>query len=601
MILRKLNNREEFDAYVAETRRNSAAQKRLIYVCCGSVCLSEGAMKIYNKFQGQLEARNIPVEVSMDMHLEEKSTDLKKTGCPGFCNHGPLVRIDPEGWVYTKVQPEDVDEIIEKSVLGGEYIERLGYDDGFDLVKRKNDVDFYQNQTRRVLRNCGEIDAEQITEALEHGAYSGLMKVLFDLSAEEALDIIEASGLRGRSGNGMPSAEKWKRFIANDHPKKRVLFSDGRTAVGSFIDRGIVEGDPHKFVEGMAIVALMCGVTKAYAYIRPEYPVAIYRLKKAIEQAEQLGLLGDNILGSGKSVHLYVNSGLEEREGEMAKQAIPANHAERKRMYHKYISEDGSARYPMMLNTVETIVNVPDIIYHGAEWFRQCGTEQSPGTKVFMLAGAVNNNGMIEIPMGMTVGEVIEKIGGGMQHNRPFRAMRLGGGDTLLLRENLDMPLTYENLEEIGETIGSGAMDILDGKSSMMEMAKYLTGIAMRGSCGKCTPCREGMPRVKVLLNKISRGDGDKDDYNELRDLAHLIQTSALCFETCTDVAWFSIDKEKCIGCTKCARNCPVGAIKGTIKQPHEINNDVCIKCGACARGCPKKAVKENNPWLKNT
>ena len=270
-------------------------------------------------------------------------------------------------------------------------------------------------------------------------------------------------------------------------------------------------------------------------------------------------------------------------------------------MYHMYISDDGTAKYPFSLNTIETVVNVPDIIYHGAEWFRQCGTEQSPGTKVFMLAGAVNTNGMIEIPLGMTVREVVEKIGGGMENNRPFRAMRLGGGNTLLLRENLDMPLTYENLEEIGETFGSGAMDILDGKSSMMEMAKYLTGIAMRGSCGKCTPCREGMPRVKVLLNKIARGDGDKEDYNELRDLAHLIQTSALCFETCTDVAWFTIDKDKCIGCTKCARNCPVGAIKGSLKQPHEIDNNVCIKCGACARGCPKKAVKENNPWLRNT
>lgn len=601
MNLRKLNTREEFEAYVEETRRNGAAQKRQIYVCCGSVCLSEGAMKIYNKFQGQLEALNIPVEVSMDMHLEEKGTDLKKTGCPGFCNHGPLVRIDPEGWVYTKVRPDDVDEIIQKSVIEGKYIERLGYDDGFDIIKRKKDVEFYQNQTRRVLRNVGEIDAEQITEAVENGGYSALVKVLFDLSGEEVLDIIDAAGLRGRSGSGLPSATKWRQFAANEHPKKRMLVSDGKTAVGSFMDRSIVEGDPHKLVEGMAIIALSCGVSEAYAYIRPEYPVAIFRLKKAVEQAEQLGLLGDNILGSGKSFRLYVNEGMAEREGAKAKQAIPAKQVERMQMYHMYISDDGTAKYPFSLNTIETVVNVPDIIYHGAEWFRQCGTEQSPGTKVFMLAGAVNTNGMIEIPLGMTVREVVEKIGGGMENNRPFRAMRLGGGNTLLLRENLDMPLTYENLEEIGETFGSGAMDILDGKSSMMEMAKYLTGIAMRGSCGKCTPCREGMPRVKVLLNKIARGDGDKEDYNELRDLAHLIQTSALCFETCTDVAWFTIDKDKCIGCTKCARNCPVGAIKGSLKQPHEIDNNVCIKCGACARGCPKKAVKENNPWLRNT
>ena len=280
---------------------------------------------------------------------------------------------------------------------------------------------------------------------------------------------------------------------------------------------------------------------------------------------------------------------------------LSAKQVEKEKLYHMYISDDGSAKYPFCLNTIETVVNVPDIVYHGAEWFRQCGTEKSPGTKVFMLAGAVNNNGMIEIPLGMTVREVLEQIGGGMVNNRPFRAMRLGGGQTLLTRENLDLPLTYENLEEIGERFGSGAMDILDGKSSLMEMAKYLTGIAMRGSCGKCTPCREGMPRVKVLLNKIARGDGSKEDLNELRDLAHLIQTSALCFETCTGVAWFEIEKDKCIGCTKCARNCPVGAISGTIKQPHVIDVNRCIKCGACAKGCPKKAIKENNPWQKNT
>ena len=601
MNLRKLNSREEFNAYVEEIRCNSAAHKRQIYVCCGSVCLSEGAMKIYNKFQSVLDELNISCEVSMDMHLEGKETDLKKTGCPGFCNLGPLVRIDPEGWVYTRVRVSDVEEIVQKSVLGGEYIERLGYDDGFDIIKRKNDVDFYQKQTRRVLRNCGEIDAEQITEAIQNGAYSALIKVLFDLSADEVMDILEASGLRGRSGSGLPSARKWRQFGANPQATKRLLVADGKTAVGSFMDRSIVEGDPHKLVEGMAIVAIACGMSEAYAYIRPEYPVALFRLKKAIEQAEQLGLLGDDILGSGKSFRLYVNEGMAEREGAKAKQAVPAKQVERKNMYHMYISEDGTARYPFLLNTIETVVNVPDIIYHGAEWFRECGTEQSPGTKVFMLAGAVNNNGMIEVPMGMTVREIVEEIGGGMENKRPFRAMRLGGGMNLLVRDDLDMPLTYENLAEIGESFGSGVLDILDGKSSMMEMAKYLTGIAMRGSCGKCTPCREGMPRVKYLLNKISSGNGNKEDYDELRDLAHLIQTSALCFETCTGVAWFEIDKDLCIGCTKCARNCPVGAIKGTIKQPHVIDNDRCIKCGACAKGCPKKAVKENNPWLKNT
>lgn len=600
MTLRKLNDRSEFEAYVEEAKRCLAAQKRQIYVCCGMSCLSEGAMKVYNRFKGQLEAMDIPCQVTFDTHLSEGSTDVKKTGCPGFCKHGPVVRIDPEGWLYTKVTPNDVDEIIQKSVIEGKYIERLGYDDGVDLIQNKKDVDFIQSQTRRVLRNCGEIDAEQIEESIVNGGYAALVKTVFDLSADDVLNEIERSGLRGRSGSGIPSAKKWKQFAANPNPNKRLLVCDGKTVVGSFMDRSIIEGDPHKVVEGMVIIGMACGLQEAYAYIRPDYPVAIFRLKKAVEQAKAMGLLGDNILGSGKSFHVYVNEGMAEKEGAKAKQSIPVNQVEKQNLYHMYISDDGTAKYPFVVNTIETICNVPDIVANGAQWFRECGTEESPGTKVFMLAGAVNNSGMIEIPLGMTVREVVEKIGGGMDRNQPFRAMRLGGGNTLLLRENLDMPLTYENLAEIGERFGSGAMDILDGKNSMMEMAKYLTGIAMRGSCGKCTPCREGMPRVKVLLQKIARGDGTKEDYNELRELAQLIQTSALCFETCTGVAWFEIEKDKCIGCTKCARNCPVGAITGTIKQPHVIDVNRCIKCGACARGCPKKAVKENNPWLTN-
>lgn len=601
MILRKLTSRSDFEQHLAESKQRAAVQKRQVYVCCGAVCLSEGAMKVFNRFQDQMEAMNIPCDVVLDTHLDDDVTDLKRTGCPGFCKNGPMVRVDPEGWIYTKVRPEDVDEIIQKTLIEGEYIERLGYDDGVGLAKQMDDVDFFKHQTRRVLRNCGEIDAEQIEESIVRGGYSAFVKALFDLSGEEILSEIEKAGLRGRSGSGTPSAAKWRQFAAQDDPEKRLLVSDGKTAMGSYMDRGIVEGDPHKLIEGMAIVALACGVQEAYTYIRPEYPVAIFRLKKAVDQAERMGLLGDNILGSGKNFHLYVNSGLGERSGEQSKYALPIKRMERIQMYHMYVSEDGNSRYPISLNSIETIVNVPDIIGHGADWFLQCGTEQSPGTKVFMLEGASRHNGMIEIPMGMTVREVVENIGGGMENNRPFRAMRLGGGNTLLLRENLDMPLTYESLDEIGEKFGSGAMDILDGKSSRMETAKYLTGIAMRGSCGKCTPCREGMPRVKVLLQKIARGEGSKDDFTELQELSQLIATSALCFETCSGVAWFEIDKEKCIGCTKCARNCPVGAITGSLKQPHIIDQNRCIKCGACARGCPKKAVKENDPWQRNT
>lgn len=589
MDLRKLNSLSEFNAYVEERKSCISTHARKVYVCCGSVCLTEGSMRIYNQFQEQLSALNISCKVEMATDLDEKNVALKKSGCLGFCKNGPLVRIEPEGWIYTNVRPSDVSEIIQTSIVNGKYISRLGYDDGMVITKRKKDVDFLKYQTRRVLRNCGEIDPEEIDEALTHGAYTAWMKALFELSGEAILDMIEQSGLRGRGINGAPMINRWRAIAESTDPNKTIMANDGKSTVGSFMDRGIVEGDPHKLIEGMAIISLACGVTDGYVYIRPDYPVAIYRLKRAIEQAEALGLLGDNIMGTGKNFHLHLNDGADYR----MTPSIKPIYAE--------LNADGTATLPTAVSNIETIVNVPDIVGNGPDWFRECGTEQSPGTKVFMLTGAVNNNGMIEIPFGMTVREVVEQVGGGMENDQPFRAMRLDNGSAFLLRENLDMPLTYENLEEIGEKLGSGEMDVMDSKVSMMETAKYLMGIAMRGSCGKCTPCREGMPRVKVLLEKISRGDATKEEMYELRDLAQLIQSSALCFETCTGVSTYVIDPEQCIGCTKCARNCPVGAINGTIKQPHVIDQKKCVKCGNCFRGCPKHAIKENNPWQKNT
>ena len=602
MDLRKLSGQREFGAYQEECKKRLAMQKRKIYVCCGSVCLTEGAMKIYASLKETLEAQGISCAVELGDHLEDGGVNIKKTGCHGFCNYGPMLRIDPEGWLYTKVQIKDVEEIVQKSIVEGKYISRLGFDDGIAITKRQQDITFFRNQTRRVLKNCGKIDAENVEDYIAQDGYSALTKVLFEMNEDQVLEEIRASGLRGRGGIGANAYEKWHGVAASTQENKTLLVNDGKSAVGSYMDRGIVEGDPHKLVEGMTIIGIACGIMEGYVYIHPQYQAAVYRLKKAVDQAEALGLLGDNIMNSGKSFHLHVNSGLDDiTQDESMKQSSEYIQNPKKKWFSQnYMDKNGKYQPATVSNNVETMVNVPDIILNGSDWFRSCGTEESTGTKVFMLTGAVNNTGMIEIPFGMTVREVVEKIGGGMAGAAPFRAMRLGGS-VMLMRDNLDMPIAFENLEELGDNMGTGGLEVMDNRNSIMETAKYLLRFAARGSCGKCTPCREGLPRMTFLLEKLSRGEGTREDMAEVTELAYLIQTSALCFETCAGLGVYEIDEAACIGCTKCARNCPVSAISGSIKKPHVIDQAKCIKCGACFRGCPKHAVKENNPWLTNT
>ncbi len=599
--MKKLEDRVAFEAYQAECKARLAAHQRRIYVCCGSTCMTEGAMKIYTALKQQLELQKIPCSVEFGEHLEDGGIELCRTGCVGFCSHGPLIRIDPEGWLYTKVMVEDVEEIVQTSIVEGKYISRLGFDDGMTITKRQKDISFFQKQTRRVLKNCGEIDAERIDDSIAHEGYEALVKVLFELSGEDVLKQIEAAKLRGRGGIGSYTVEKWRRLLTCDDPRKTLVVNDGKSAVGSYMDSGLLEGDPHKVIEGTAIICIACGVTDGYAYIHPQYQTATYRLKKAVQQAEALGLLGENILGSGKSFRLHVNNGMEKRTPEeYMKMYGHLQNREIKWFDTAYLDENGKLKNATESNNLETIVNVPDIISNGAAWFRSVGTAESPGTKVFMLTGAVNNNGMVEIPFGTTVRQMVEEIGGGMTDSAPFRAVRLSGS-TMLMRENLDMPIAFENLEELGDRIGTGNFEVMDGKRSRMETAKYLLRFAARGSCGRCTPCREGLPRMTFLLDKLSKGEGSREDMDEVMELANLIQTSALCFETCTTLGVYEIDKDVCIGCTKCARNCPVSAIKGTIKHPHEIDQTKCIKCGTCFRGCPKHAVKENSPWKQDT
>lgn len=600
MDQKKLKSREEFVTYQTACRRYMEEQKRKIYVCCGSTCMTEGAMKIYSALKQQLELRKIPCTVELGDYLENGGVGLSKVGCVGFCSHGPLIRIDPEGWLYTKVMVEDVEEIIQTSIVEGKYISRLGFDDGMTITKRQKDITFFQSQTRRILKNCGEIDAERIDDAIAHGGYEALVKALFDISEEDILREIETAGLRGRGGIGSYTIEKWRKLKNSTDPRKTLVVNDGKSAIGSYMDSGLLEGDPHKAVEGIAVICIACGVTDGYAYIHPQYQTAVYRLKTAVKQAESLGFLGDDILGSGKRFRLHINNGMEQHTPEeYMKMYGHLQNREIKWFDTVYLDETGRLQNATESNNLETIVNVPDIINYGAEWFRSLGTEESPGTKVFMLTGAVNNIGMVEIPFGTTVRQMVEDIGGGMANSGPFRAVRLSGS-TMLMRENLDMPITFEDLEELGDRIGTGNFEVMDGKRSMMETAKYLLRFASRGSCGRCTPCREGLPRMTFLLDKLSKGEGSREDMDEVIELANLIQSSALCFETCATLGGYEIDPALCVGCTKCARNCPVMAIHGTIRQPHEIDKTKCIKCGACFRGCPKHAVKENDPWKQN-
>lgn len=600
--MKKMNSRSEFEAYREMCKKTVIPQQKTIYVCCGTACLTEGAAKIYESLKRRLEELGIPCHVEYRMHLEdESSVGFVKTGCNGLCSFGPMVRIDPEGWLYVKVRETDVDEIIQKSIVEGNYIRRLGFEDNGMNVKQQQNISFFKNQTRRVLKNCGEINADRIESAIVADDYAALVKALFDMDQDQILQVIKDSGLRGRGGVGIRSAAKWRLAADRKEPGKVLLVNDGVSEVGCFLSRGIVEGDPHKLIEGMVIVGLACGIEEGYLYLHTQYQMAEQRMRNAIRQAEELGLLGDNILGSGKNFHLHLNAGLHDlSQSERFRLSAKSTQTADKQWYtREYISANGELMPATVSDNVETVVNVPDIILNGAGWFRECGTEESPGTKVFVVMGAVNNCGMIEVPFGITVREIIEEICGGMLSEADFTATRLSGSSLLVL-DDMDFALTYETMESKGDRIGTGGIEIMAGKVSIMETIFSLLRICVRGSCGKCAPCRESMPRIQELLKILGKGDGTRDDYEELVNLTTLVQTSALCFETCTGFIYYTIEKSECIGCTKCAQVCYMDAIRSSPRQPHEIDTTRCIKCGKCYKVCPKHAIKEIDLWKKN-
>ena len=624
----KLNSLEEFKALQEQCIKARECEKRKVLVCCGTGCAAGGNLKVYEELQNQMALLGVKYEIKLNLSdCAGEATGVKKSGCHGFCEMGPLVRIEPEGWLYTKVRTDDVREIVETTLIGGEFIERLGYHQNGELYKRQEDIPFYKKQTRRVLEHCGHIDAESIEEYLSIGGYTALTKCLFELSGEEVIQEVTDSGLRGRGGAGFPTGKKWAQVAAHkEEPVKYIVCNGDEGDPGAFMDRSCMEGDPHKILEGMIIAGVATDSTEGYIYVRAEYPLAVSRLSIAIQQAEELGILGDNILGSGKSFHMHINKGAGAfvcGEGSAMTASIEGNRGMPRTKPPRSVDK-GLFEKPTCLNNVETFANVPDIIKKGAAWFRSLGTEGSPGTKAFALTGNVVNTGLIEVPMGTTLREVVYDIGGGIKNGKKFKAVQIGGpSGGCLTEEHLDLPMDFDSLKKVGAIIGSGGLVVMDEDSCMVNIAQFFMNFICEESCGKCTPCREGTTRMNEILTRITHGNGRMSDIDELKSLGKMIQTSSLCglgktapnpvlstlqnFEeeyiehirdkrchcgTCKELAQYVIT-DKCIGCTKCARNCPVNAITGTVRHQHVIDTTKCIKCGTCKANCPVGAIKE--------
>ena len=624
----KLNSLEAFKALQEKCIKARENEKRKVLVCCGTGCAAGGNLKVYEELKNQMALHDAAFEVTLNLSdCAAEATGIKKSGCHGFCEMGPLVRIEPEGWLYTKVRTDDVKEIVETTLIGGEFIERLGYHQNGELYKRQEDIPFYKKQTRRVLEHCGHIDAESIEEYLSIGGYSALTKCLFELSGDEVIQEVTDSGLRGRGGAGFPTGKKWAQVAAHkEEPVKYIVCNGDEGDPGAFMDRSCMEGDPHKILEGMIIAGVATDSTEGYIYVRAEYPLAVSRLSIAIQQAEELGILGDNILGSGKSFHMHINKGAGAfvcGEGSAMTASIEGNRGMPRTKPPRSVDK-GLFEKPTCLNNVETFANVPDIIKKGAAWFRSVGTENSPGTKAFALTGNVVNTGLIEVPMGTTLREVVYDIGGGIKNGKKFKAVQIGGpSGGCLTEEHLDLPMDFDSLKKVGAIIGSGGLVVMDEDSCMVNIAQFFMNFICEESCGKCTPCREGTTRMNEILTRITQGNGRMSDIDELKSLANMIQISSLCglgktapnpvlstlqnFEeeyvehirdkrchcgTCKALSQYVIT-DKCIGCTKCARNCPVNAITGTVRHKHVIDTTKCIKCGTCKANCPVGAIKE--------
>ena len=586
-----------------------------IMVCGGTGCMASESQEIIDNFKKILKEKGY-----------EKEVQVLKTGCFGFCEQGPIIKIHPDNVFYVKVKPNDVKEIIDEHVIKGRKVERLLYEDP-DLktkINDQSDMSFYKPQLRIALRNCGLINPEDINEYIAYRGYEALGTILKDHSPKEVIKIVTDSGLRGRGGGGFPAGLKWKFANGAEGDEKYIICNADEGDPGAFMDRSILEGDPHSVLESMAIAGYAIGADTGLIYIRAEYPLAIKRLKIAIDQAEKNGLLGENIFGSDFSfnIRLKYGAGAFVCGEETALIASTEGLRGEPRNKPPFPAESGFKGKPTNVNNVETFANIPPIILNGADWFNKIGTENSNGTKVFALAGAINNVGLVEVPMGTTLREIIYDIGGGIRGDHEFKAVQTGGpSGGVITEQDLDTPIDYDSLLNIGSMMGSGGMIVMDDTSCMVAIAKFYLDFTQDESCGKCSPCRVGTTRIYEILEKLTEGKATMEDLENLKRLSESIKDTALCglgqtapnpvlstlnyywdeyvahvngdcpAGECKALASYKIDKEKCIGCTACKGKCPVDCISGERKQPHEINKEECIKCGACYDVCPVDAV----------
>lgn len=590
--------------------------KMHLLVCGGTGCRASAADSLTESLKEQLAGQNLQEQVQVVM-----------TGCFGFCEKGPIVKVLPDNTFYTQVTPDDAKEIVEEHVVKGRQITRLLYKDPEkeEVIKDSKEMGFYKKQIRIALRNCGFIDPENIDEYIARDGYFALGTCLKEMSQEDVIKQIKDSGLRGRGGGGFPAGLKWEFAYKNQSDQKYVVCNADEGDPGAFMDRSILEGDPHAVLEAMAICGYATGANKGLIYIRAEYPLAIKRLKIAIEQAREYGMLGENIFGSDFNFDIQLRYGAGAFVCGEETALIHSMEGERGEPTFKppFPAESGYLGKPTNVNNVETYANVPVIINKGAGWFSKIGTEKSTGTKVFALAGKVNNVGLIEVPMGTTLREVIFEIGGGIKDGKKFKAVQTGGpSGGCLTEEHLDTPIDFDNLLAVGSMMGSGGMIVMDEDDCMVSVAKFFLEFTVEESCGKCSPCRIGNKRLYELLDQITKGKAKMKDLQRLKNMCHVIADTSLCglgqtspspvlstmqnfwdeyvahvedqrcpSGSCKDLMRYEIIPENCVGCTACARKCPVGCISGERKQVHEIDQDKCIKCGACYDACKFDAV----------
>lgn len=587
-----------------------------VLVCGGTGCTASGSKDILEVFKRELERNNIQNEV-----------EVIRTGCFGLCELGPVVIVYPEGAFYSRVTVEDIPELVIEHLVKGRILKRLIYHESLeeDRIKSLNNVDFYKKQMRIALKNCGVIDPENIDEYLAFDGYKALEKVLIKMSPKDVIDELKKSGLRGRGGGGFSTGMKWEFAAKQNNEQKYIICNADEGDPGAFMDRSILEGDPHSIIEAMAIGGYAIGANKGFVYIRAEYPIAVKRLQIAINQAREYGLLGDNILETGFEFDIEIRLGagafvcgeetalMHSIEG---KRGMPTPKP-------PFPAVSGLWGKPTVINNVETYANIPKIFLNGAEWFNKIGTEKSKGTKVFALGGKITNTGLVEVPMGITLREVIYEIGGGIPNNKKFKSVQTGGpSGGCITAQDLDTPIDYDTLTSLGSMMGSGGMIVMDEDNCMVDVARFYLDFTKDESCGKCTPCRIGTKRLLELLEKITQGKGTLEDLDTLENLAKQIKAASLCglgqtapnpvlstlryfrdeyiahvvdkrcpAGVCKGLQRYTIMTEKCKGCGICAKNCPANAISGKIKEPFNIDSEKCLKCGVCLEKCPFKAI----------